>query len=678
MKSIEQYVKQTYGIYLVALSIIAIASLFFYARNLWISNTARFEEKFRRVNSEVLNGRKNINNNLLVVEGVVREIVRKGNLDVAMAGRQMASAFNHNAAQNDIYFALAPEQIKKVRGFKKGLFFWVRRILPIEQYAVGTTFSMKKFKVESIDHDTYYTNPDEQWYQLPVKSPGAATYSGMYWDKTYTGQYLFSISRAIYDEQNVLLGVVGLDVKRSDLGRFFYNDIKDIGSLFLDKKNQTLLLENSIDGIKLSDYLLPKNTDALPLYRDSLFKNIDRSGVQIARLGERWVVYSVRSTDALPWIVIFYEPLWAFVQKILPFFIFLTVATSVFVFLILFLIINNQRKISDSFKSLLSQLKRDTLIVDREKKISEFYHHQGLLEVDELVDAINKFNSVLNENFLNYRAELDKNIKTNLELENLVKERTSQLLEHEKMASMGHMTAGFAHEIKNPLSLICGGSEVISRQMNKINTDSLPPAEVLNNILEKIKSSNEIILKNGHRVDNIIKTLLMQVRSDSKEKIGPLDIKEVIKTNLDFVLSSYRSRMNNRIEVNLDFSSEACMVNGNPSELGRMFINVLDNSCYAMSEKVKRDADFKGVLKIKVQKANSRVQITIRDNGTGIPEEVRKQVFTPFFTTKPAGEGTGLGMSFVYEIIQRYNGSIDISSKQNEFTEIKILFPAGE
>lgn len=269
--------------------------------------------------------------------------------------------------------------------------------------------------------------------------------------------------------------------------------------------------------------------------------------------------------------------------------------------------------------------------------------------------------------------ELAKNIRSKDELEALVKERSEQLIEREKLASMGFMSAGLAHEIKNPLNHILNASQIIDKQLERLeNSDD---SEKRSKAITRVKEGNAIILNNSQRVDSIVKTLLMQVRASTEEYRELVDVNELIKTNLDFVLANYRPKTNGRIKVSYHHPESKVYLNANPVDLGRVFINILDNSCYAVVQKINSHSDFTAEIEINLLAIESGLQMTFYDNGTGIPEKYLSQMFTPFFTTKPPGQGTGLGMNFVYEIIKKYAGTISVNSKEGEYTEIKIFIP---
>jgi len=260
--------------------------------------------------------------------------------------------------------------------------------------------------------------------------------------------------------------------------------------------------------------------------------------------------------------------------------------------------------------------------------------------------------------------------------------RTQQkLVTQEKLASLGTLTAGIAHEIKNPLNFINNFAEVNLELLDEIKTelDKNNKAEVVG-LIEDLKRNLEKINEHGNRADSIVKGMLLHSRGNAGEKTAT-DLNELLDQYVVLAYHGFRAldrQFNITIDKDYDRTIEKIKIV--PQDISRVFLNIINNACYATNEKKKKMGDgFSPVLKISTKNHHGKVEIRIKDNGNGIPAPIRDQVFTPFFTTKPSGEGTGLGLSLSYDIITKvHGGELIIDSKEGEFTELLILLPGTE
>jgi len=293
-----------------------------------------------------------------------------------------------------------------------------------------------------------------------------------------------------------------------------------------------------------------------------------------------------------------------------------------------------------------------------------------------------------------------KNVKKQAaELESLVQKRTSELqntLDHlketqnqlvlsEKMASLGQLTAGIAHEIKNPLNFITNFA-VLSQDLTKdLRTElaaekkKVDPkrAEEIEEILGDLEQNVTKINEHGKRADSIVRGMLLHSRGKAGER-QETDINALLSeyTNLAYHgMRALDQSFNVKIETDLDPSIGKMKVV--PQDLSRAFLNIVNNACYAANDKRKNAQNgFSPVVKVSAKNLGDTIEIRIRDNGNGIPHEVLDRMFNPFFTTKPAGIGTGLGLSLTYDIItQVHKGQIDVDTKEGEFAEFIIRIP---
>ena len=250
-----------------------------------------------------------------------------------------------------------------------------------------------------------------------------------------------------------------------------------------------------------------------------------------------------------------------------------------------------------------------------------------------------------------------------------------QLLTQEKLASLGALTAGIAHEIQNPLNFVNNFSEVSNELMDELKIELQN-----NNIVEAIKVVNDVKLNlekintHGKRADSIVKGMLLHSRGSSGEK-ALTNINELLDQDATLAYHGLKAQnidFNISIEKNYDQSLEK--INIVPQDISRVFLNIINNACYAVNErKDKTGSDFIPELKISTKNLQDKVEIRIRDNGNGIPAIIRDKLFNPFFTTKPAGEGTGLGLSISHDIIVKQNsGEIKFESEEGKYTEFII------
>jgi signal transduction histidine kinase len=258
-----------------------------------------------------------------------------------------------------------------------------------------------------------------------------------------------------------------------------------------------------------------------------------------------------------------------------------------------------------------------------------------------------------------------------------------RLIQTEKLASLGQLTAGIAHEIKNPLNFINNFSALSSELIDELNDVLMPAAlddkmrEEVDELTHMLRGNLEKVVQHGRRADSIVKNMLLH----SREGLGEhrqADINAIVEESLNLAYHGARAEKSGfNITLRRDFDPTAGIIDLYPQEITRVFLNLISNGFYAaIKRKEAGDDAFEPTLSATTKSLGNKVEIRIRDNGTGIPLEVKEKMFDPFFTTKPAGEGTGLGLSMSHDIVvKQHGGKIDVVTEPGAFTEFIITLP---
>jgi signal transduction histidine kinase len=271
------------------------------------------------------------------------------------------------------------------------------------------------------------------------------------------------------------------------------------------------------------------------------------------------------------------------------------------------------------------------------------------------------------------------------EIQNTLSELRStqaQLIQSEKMASLGELTAGIAHEIQNPLNFVNNFSEVNKEMLEELKAERLKPKaerddDLQNDLIYDVIANEEKINHHGKRADAIVKSMLQH----SKTSTGKKELTNINALADEYLRLSYHGmRAKDKsfnAEIKTDFDSNVGKVNVVPQDIGRVLLNLFNNAFYTVNEKKQRlDGTFDPVVTVFTKKENESVILKVQDNGNGIPQNIIDKIFQPFFTTKPTGQGTGLGLSLTYDIITKeHNGTITVESREGEGTEFVIHLP---
>ena len=264
--------------------------------------------------------------------------------------------------------------------------------------------------------------------------------------------------------------------------------------------------------------------------------------------------------------------------------------------------------------------------------------------------------------------------------------RTTQdrLVQTQKLASLGQLTAGIAHEIKNPLNFVNNFSGVSAELIDELQAtlknipSTIKQRTEINELTDTLRGNLDKVVQHGKRADTIVKNMLLHSREGSGEH-RVVDINALVEESLNLAYHGARAEKQGftiTLERSLDPAADAADVF--PQDITRALLNLILNGFYAATKR-KAEAnggDYEPTLAAATKNLGDRVEIRIRDNGTGIPPEVKEKIFNPFFTTKPAGEGTGLGLSISHDIIvKQHGGSIEVDTQPGQFTEIRIVLP---
>jgi two-component system, NtrC family, sensor kinase len=247
-----------------------------------------------------------------------------------------------------------------------------------------------------------------------------------------------------------------------------------------------------------------------------------------------------------------------------------------------------------------------------------------------------------------------------------LKETQTQLIQSEKMASLGELTAGIAHEIQNPLNFVNNFSEVSAELVDEMKSEiKKGNYDEVNVIADDIKQNLEKINHHGQRAADIVKGMLQHSRSSSGVK-EPTDINALADEYLRLAYHGLRAKDKSfNATMKTDFDKTIGNINIIPQDIGRVILNLITNAFYAVNEKSKQGiADYEPTVTVSTKRVNNQVEIRVADNGNGIPLNILDKIFQPFFTTKPTGQGTGLGLSLSYDIVKANGGELKVETNE--------------
>ena len=314
------------------------------------------------------------------------------------------------------------------------------------------------------------------------------------------------------------------------------------------------------------------------------------------------------------------------------------------------------QKFIDAINDAYNDYESDLQMLDRSLKLSSA----------ELVEA--------NRGLRSQKQELEANLKQ-------IRQMKDQLVLQEKMASLGSLTAGIAHEIKNPLNFVNNFADLskdLLIELKEILEEEPIDMEDLAEVMELLSSNLNKIVHHGNRADKIVKGMLLHSRGKSGER-ELTDINSLLEEYVNLAYHGLRAQNTQfNCTINREYQEDLPKANIVPQNLSRVFLNIISNAFYAANKRKKQEGDvFSPTIDVKTRLFDANtIEVQIEDNGIGIPKESLDKIFNPFFTTKPPGEGTGLGLSITYDIVvQEHNGTLDVKSTVGEGTLFAIRFP---
>ncbi len=323
-----------------------------------------------------------------------------------------------------------------------------------------------------------------------------------------------------------------------------------------------------------------------------------------------------------------------------------------------------KESIAKSLKDADKELEITAFKLDRTEKVKKttaILLEQTIEELEQKRKAIEETNAALQKSLEELKAA------------------QTQLIQSEKMASLGELTAGIAHEIQNPLNFVNNFSDVSTELVDEMNTAiDNGNVEEAKQIAQDLRQNLEKINHHGKRAGDIVKGMLQHSRSSSGVK-EPTDINALSDEYLRLAYHGLRAKDKTfNAAMKTEFDESIGNINIIPQDIGRVILNLITNAFYVVDEKKKSGIqNYEPTVSVSTKKINGKVEIKVADNGNGIPQKVLDKIFQPFFTTKPTGQGTGLGLSLSYDIVKAHGGELKVETKEGEGSKFIIVLPSN-
>lgn len=474
-------------------------------------------------------------------------------------------------------------------------------------------------------------------------------------------------------EGTQFLGVVAMDISLAELTRIIHQFSSPSGNLFLINGDDQVLAHKGVEKNLLLKNPIPQleylvSPGILQQIQEdrknpqNWFSLKDSSVVYVSNLADTpWALVYVDSTSNL-FSEIFYDAL----QDILVISFILIVVVGAGYFFVIRNFISPAEKLVDHIRSERKGIKSTpqklplqwqswfnivSHIFEENRKLLKNLEHRVQLRTQELEKK---------------NQELEKTL-------NALKKAKNQIIVQEKLASLGQLTAGIAHEIKNPLNFIINFIGLSLDYLVELQDKKSQKKELLSLIKENMSKARDY----AEMADAIVRTMLSHARG-STEEVTTFDLNKLLDQAIDLAYFSFKGEEKNfNAKIIKDFDKKITNIQGFEQELNRVFLNIINNACFAMNEKkLSLGTGYHPELRIKTQDKDGLIKIIIQDNGNGISPSVLKKIFTPFFTTKGAGKGTGLGLSLSHDIItQQHHGNLKVESKIENYSRFIIELP---
>jgi signal transduction histidine kinase len=347
------------------------------------------------------------------------------------------------------------------------------------------------------------------------------------------------------------------------------------------------------------------------------------------------------------------------------------IITIVLLFIFRILVTNKLNKISRYLTDTDFDVNKDIVPI----RLSNSSTHED--ELDDVEDKINEMVQLAHQNQKIMNKEIEAKTKKLQEQNDAlaneiqrVKELQEKMIIQEKHAALGVLTAGVAHEIRNPLNILSSSAHIVSDNLERLKEFEV--SAELKSELEDIEKMSQLTKNQIERIDEISSKMLDLART-SEEQAQEINLDEIIDNAYSMAFHSMRATNPFEVSCEKDIENTEAFC-GKKNELERVFINIFENAFFSLSEKKKEDKSFRPKIKVRLDQDDDFTRISVEDNGVGIPEKIKRKIFDPFFTSKPGTMGNGLGLSLSFEIIKEHNGEIKVSSKEGQYACFEIAF----
>lgn len=481
------------------------------------------------------------------------------------------------------------------------------------------------------------------------------------WDKAYD----FAIKAANLASETGDIGIQAASLSKAATSLSYQNKFAEATQLskkaivLADSSTQPLNISQAYNAMGITLFLQKKYKEAIPYFE----KNIDALGGASN--------YDFAIGEAYKFLSICYENTGNYVKALKNYKIGVGISDSI-------RRKDNVRKATELSMNYEFEKKQEIQLTEQKSKDAVASAKQLALLVGlglTLILAVVAFIGFRNKQKANALLERQKE-EIQLTLTQL-KSTQSQLIQSEKMASLGELTAGIAHEIQNPLNFVNNFSdlntELIEELEQEISKGNLEEVKLLT---KDIKENEQKINHHGKRAGNIVKGMLQHSRGGSGKK-EPTNINTLADEYLRLAYHGLRAKDKSfNATMKMDFDESIGSINIIPQDIGRVILNLITNAFYVVNEKSKSEIEgYEPTVTVSTKNDSDSVLISVKDNGNGIPQKVLDKIFQPFFTTKPTGQGTGLGLSLSYDIVKAHGGELKVETKEGEGSEFIIMIP---